>query len=55
MATITASEVNDLRQKTGAGLMDCKKALTETNGDVEALSGAESPVYGGDRPGVAGG
>jgi elongation factor Ts len=33
---ITASEVNELRQKTGAGLMDCKKALTETNGDLEA-------------------
>lgn len=33
---ITASQVNELRQKTGAGLMDCKKALTETNGDMEA-------------------
>jgi len=33
---ITASEVNELRQKTGAGLMDCKKALTEANGDLEA-------------------
>ena len=34
--TISASEVNRLRQATGAGMMDCKKALTETNGDVEA-------------------
>jgi elongation factor Ts len=33
---VTASEVNELRQKTGAGLMDCKKALTESNGDLEA-------------------
>jgi elongation factor Ts len=35
-ATITASDVNKLRQMTGAGLMDCKKALTETGGDFEA-------------------
>ena len=33
---ITAQEVNKLRQLTGAGMMDCKKALTETNGDFEA-------------------
>lgn len=33
---ITASQVNELRQQTGAGLMDCKKALTEANGDIEA-------------------
>ena len=32
---ITASMVRDLREKTGAGMMDCKKALTETNGDME--------------------
>jgi elongation factor Ts len=32
---ITASQVNELRQKTGAGMMDCKKALTEANGDYE--------------------
>ena len=36
MAAITASTVNELRQKTNAGMMDCKKALTETNGDMEA-------------------
>lgn len=33
---ITAQQVNELRNKTGAGLMDCKKALTEANGDMEA-------------------
>ena len=32
---ITAAQVKDLREKTGAGMMDCKKALTETNGDME--------------------
>ncbi len=35
MSTITATEVNNLRKMTGAGLMDCKKALQETNGDGE--------------------
>jgi len=35
MAEITAALVKDLREKTGAGMMDCKKALTETGGDVE--------------------
>ena len=34
--TISAGDVNKLRQLTGAGMMDCKKALTETNGDFEA-------------------
>ena len=33
---ISAKDVNELRQKTGAGMMDCKKALTECNGDIEA-------------------
>ena len=32
---VTASQVKDLREKTGAGMMDCKKVLTETNGDEE--------------------
>ena len=32
---ITAAQVNDLRQRTGAGMMDCKKALEEANGDVQ--------------------
>lgn len=36
MTTISASDVNKLRQMTGAGMMDCKKALTEANGDFEA-------------------
>ena len=35
MAEITASLVKELREKTGAGMMDCKKALTESAGDVE--------------------
>jgi elongation factor Ts len=34
--SISAAEVNKLRQMTGAGLMDCKKALTESNGDMDA-------------------
>jgi elongation factor Ts len=33
---ITAAQVKELREKTGAGMMDCKKALTENNGDMEA-------------------
>src|SRR5919107_996293 len=33
---ITAAEVNKLRQQTGAGMMDCRKALVESNGDFEA-------------------
>ena len=33
--SISAAEVNELRKKTGAGMMDCKKALTEANGDFE--------------------
>ncbi|GGG22662.1 elongation factor Ts [Caldovatus sediminis] len=36
MAEITAAMVRDLREKTGAGMMDCKKALSETGGDMEA-------------------
>jgi elongation factor Ts len=36
MSTITAAMVKDLREKTGAGMMDCKTALTETNGDMDA-------------------
>lgn len=35
MAEITAALVKDLREKTGAGMMDCKKALTENGGDLE--------------------
>src|SRR5687768_17515101 len=36
MAEITAALVKELREKTGAGMMDCKKALGEANGDMEA-------------------
>ena len=36
MAAFTAKDVKELREKTGAGMMDCKKALTENNGDIEA-------------------
>src|SRR6202795_3679547 len=36
MANISAALVKELREKTGAGMMDCKNALNETNGDIEA-------------------
>jgi elongation factor Ts len=36
MAEITAASVKELRERTGAGMMDCKKALAENNGDMEA-------------------
>ena len=36
MAEITASLVKELRERTGAGMMECKKALTENNGDIDA-------------------
>ena len=36
MATITAGMVKELRERTGAGMMECKKALEESNGDMEA-------------------
>ena len=54
-ATITAADVNKLRQATGAGMMDCRKALTETNGDFEAAidwlrkKGAKVAALRGDR------
>jgi elongation factor Ts len=35
MATITADSVRELRERTGAGMMDCKRALTEADGDVD--------------------
>ena len=38
MAEITAAAVKELREKSGAGMMDCKKALTENNGDIEAAT-----------------
>ena len=36
MTSITAAQVKELREKSGAGMMDCKKALTETGGDLDA-------------------
>ena len=36
MAEITAALVKELREKSGAGMMDCKRALAENNGDIEA-------------------
>ena len=36
MAAVTAKMVKELREMTGAGMMDCKKALAETNGDMDA-------------------
>ena len=38
MANITAQMVKDLRETSGAGMMDCKKALTECNGNMEEAS-----------------
>ena len=35
MATITAALVKELRERTGAGMLDCKKALQENGGDIE--------------------
>ena len=35
MIAISASQVKELREKTGLGLMDCKKALEEANGDID--------------------
>ena len=40
MAEITASLVKELRERTGAGMMECKKALTENNGDIDAAAEA---------------
>jgi elongation factor Ts len=39
MATITADAVKELRERTGAGMMDCKRALTEADGDMEKAAG----------------
>ena len=39
--TVTAKDVQVLRQRTGAGMMDCKKALEETGGDVEEVGDVE--------------
>ena len=53
--SITAADINKLRQATGAGMMDCRKALTESNGDFEAAidwlrkKGAKVAALRGDR------
>jgi elongation factor Ts len=53
--TITAADINKLRQMTGAGMMDCRKALTEANGDFEEAidwlrkKGAKVAALRGDR------
>lgn len=39
MATVTAQMVKDLREMTGAGPLDCKKALEETGGDIQKSGG----------------
>jgi elongation factor Ts len=40
MAEITATQVKELRERTGAGMMECKKALTESKGDIDAAAEA---------------
>lgn len=46
MTEITAQMVKDLRESTSAGMLDCKKALTETNGDMEApLTGCAKKAW----------
>ena len=53
--TISAADINKLRQATGAGMMDCRKALTESNGDFESAidwlrkKGAKVAALRGDR------
>ena len=43
---ITANMVKELREATGAGMLDCKKALTETNGNMEeAITGLEKKEF----------
>src|SRR5687768_18296142 len=55
MSTISAQDVKNLREMTGAGMMDCKAALTEANGDVEKaieilrLKGQKLSVKRADR------
>ena len=44
MANITAAMVKELREMTGAGMMDCKKALGETNGDMETDGDMDAAV-----------
>ena len=39
---VTTALVKELRERTGAGMMDCKKALTETDGDIELVKTRKS-------------
>ena len=51
-ANITANMVKELREKTGAGMMDCKAALAETGGDSRGrgrLAAQKGPVQGGEE------
>src|SRR5215469_13976888 len=43
MTAITAKLVSELRERSGAGMMDCKKALVENNGDIDAAEAAAFP------------
>ena len=54
MADIKASDVKELREKTGVGMMDAKKALVENNGDMEAAVDWPKPPRnrGAQRPKV---
>src|SRR3546814_12889671 len=55
MAEITASLVKELRERTGAGMMECKKALTETGGDVDAAAALlrkPGPAKADNKPGT---
>ena len=48
MADISAQAVKELRERTGAGFMDCKRALEETGGDLDAAVALENATPGGD-------
>ena len=49
MAEVTAALVKELRDKTGAGMMDCKRALGETGGNIENGGGTENSRNGENR------
>jgi elongation factor Ts len=59
-ATITAADVKELRERTGAGMMECKKALVDTNGDMEQaiellrIKGAAKAAKRGEREAAEG-
>ena len=44
---VTAAMVKELRERTGAGMMECKKALVETNGDLEAAIEVSAQIRSG--------